>query len=151
VSSLLKLSRKSELRDMLSDMHCYANLQRGLCVMLLVDVGMAATYWHQIQEKTRFESANLEDYILPEKVDMLISVETVEHLENKSTLPNFVDRNCINHIILTYPSKKTTHYNKYHVYDFNLQDVLDMFDKFTCYRHFNWEYEFDVVFLIRNP
>jgi 2-polyprenyl-3-methyl-5-hydroxy-6-metoxy-1,4-benzoquinol methylase len=102
-------------------------------------------------EKTRFEAANLEDYILPDKVDMLISVETVEHLENKSTLPDFVDRNCINHVILTYPSKKTTHYNKYHVYDFNLQDVLDMFDKFTCYRHFNWEYEFDVVFLIRNP
>jgi len=26
-----------------------------------------------------------------------------------------------------------------------------MFSSFTCYRHFNWEYEFDVVFLIRNP
>ena len=101
--------------------------------------------------KTEFLNVNIGEWISEQKIDMLFSVETIEHIENKNILPDFCDRNNINHVILTYPSKKTTHYNPYHLYDFNLQDILDIFNKFTCYRHFNWEYEFDVVFLIRNP
>ena len=99
--------------------------------------------------KTQFLNVDLNKWVSDQKIDMLFSVETIEHLENQSTLPNFCDRNKINHVILTYPSKKTTHYNKYHLYDFKLQDILNLFDKFICYKHFNWEYEFDVVFLIR--
>jgi 2-polyprenyl-3-methyl-5-hydroxy-6-metoxy-1,4-benzoquinol methylase len=102
-------------------------------------------------EKTEFHNADLDNWVSSRKIDMLISVETIEHIKDKSILANFVERNSINHVILTYPSKKTTHYNPYHHHDFKLQDILDMFSSFTCYRHFNWEYEFDVVFLIRNP
>lgn len=101
--------------------------------------------------KTKFFNVNIENWVSDQKIDMLFSVETIEHIENRDVLPNFCDRNNINHVILTYPSKKTTHYNPYHLYDFKLQDILNIFNKFTCYRHFNWEYEFDVVFLIRNP
>uniref|UniRef100_B8HX14 Methyltransferase domain-containing protein n=1 Tax=Cyanothece sp. (strain PCC 7425 / ATCC 29141) TaxID=395961 RepID=B8HX14_CYAP4 len=102
-------------------------------------------------EKVSFCATDLKDWTCSEPIDMLVSVETVEHIKDKSVLPDFVNRNSINHVILTYPSKKTTHYNRYHYYDFRLQDILDMFANFTCYRHFNWEYEFDVVFLIRTP
>ena len=101
--------------------------------------------------KTKFFNVDIENWVSDQKIDMLFSVETIEHIENRDVLPNFCDRNNINHVILTYPSKKTTHYNPYHLYDFKLQDILNIFNKFTCYRHFNWEYEFDVVFLIRNP
>jgi hypothetical protein len=97
-----------------------------------------------------FHATNLQTWTSSRPIDMLISIETIEHIEDTLTLPNFVDRNSINQVILTYPSKKTTHYNPYHHYDFRLQDILDLFNKFTCYRHFNWEYEFDVVFLLRN-
>jgi hypothetical protein len=100
--------------------------------------------------KVEFHASNLQTWTADRPIDMLISIETIEHLKDRSTMPNFVDRNEINQVILTYPSKKTTHYNSYHHYDFRLQDVLDLFNKFTCYRHFNWEYEFDVVFLMRN-
>lgn len=101
-------------------------------------------------DKTEFYLAQLETWTANQKIDMLISVETIEHIEDIAILPNFVNRNHINHVILTYPSKKTTHYNKYHHHDFRLQDILDMFTGFTCYNNFNWEWEFDVVFLIRN-
>ena len=101
--------------------------------------------------KTKFFNVNIENWVSDQKIDMLFSVETIEHIKNRDVLPNFCDRNNINHVILTYPSKKTTHYNPYHLYDFKLQDILNIFNKFTCYRHFNWEYEFDVVFLMRNP
>ncbi len=102
-------------------------------------------------EKVKFYQADISEWVSSKKIDMLISVETIEHIPDKHTLAQFCDRNSIDHVILTYPSKKTTHYNPYHLYDFKLQDVLDIFNGFTCYRHFNWEYEFDVVFLIRNP
>ncbi|WP_271254626.1 class I SAM-dependent methyltransferase [Pseudanabaena sp. Chao 1811] len=99
--------------------------------------------------KTNFINADLNEWVSAQKIDMLFSVETIEHIGDTKTLPKFCDRNSINHVILTYPSKKTTHYNPYHLYDFNLQDILNIFDQFICYRHFNWEYEFDVVFLTR--
>jgi len=99
--------------------------------------------------KTNFINVDLNEWVSDQKIDMLFSVETIEHIEDTQTLPKFCDRNSINHVILTYPSKKTTHYNPYHLYDFNLQDILNIFDQFICYRHFNWEYEFDVVFLTR--
>lgn len=102
-------------------------------------------------DKTKFFNVNIGEWVSDCKIDMLFSVETIEHIENKNILPDFCDRNNINHVILTYPSKKSTHFNPYHFYDFKLQDILDIFNKFTCYRHFNWEHEFDVVFLIRNP
>jgi len=101
--------------------------------------------------KTQFFNVNINEWISDQKIDMLFSVETIEHIEDQEVLPNFCDRNNINHVILTYPSKKTTHYNPYHLYDFNLQDILRIFDKFTCYRNLNLEYKFDVVFLIKNP
>ncbi|TAE58788.1 MAG: class I SAM-dependent methyltransferase [Nostocales cyanobacterium] len=102
-------------------------------------------------DKTEFYAADLDNWVSPRPIDMLFSVETIEHLKDTSVLPKFVDRNGINHVILTYPSKKTSHYNPFHLHDFKLQDVLNLFDKFICYKHFNWEYEFDVVFLVRKP
>ncbi len=101
-------------------------------------------------DKTEFHIADLTQWISDRPIDMLISVETIEHIPDRSVLPQFVDRNHISHVILTYPSKKTTHYNRFHHHDFKLQDILDIFPDFTCYRHFNWEYEFDVVFLLRH-
>ncbi|BFM40967.1 class I SAM-dependent methyltransferase [Synechocystis sp. LKSZ1] len=101
-------------------------------------------------EKTEFYATDLERWVCSEKIDMLISVETIEHIINTSLMPKFVNRNSINHLILTYPSKKTTHYNPFHHHNFNLATILDMFSDFTCYKHFNWEYEFDVVFLLRS-
>lgn len=101
--------------------------------------------------KTEFWNVDIESWVSEQQIDMLFSVETIEHIADRRILPDFCDRNQINHVILTYPSKKTTHYNPYHLYDFKLQDILDIFHKFTCYRHFNWEYEFDVVFLMRSP
>lgn len=100
-------------------------------------------------DKTEFHAIDLEKWNSEKKIDMLISVETIEHLENPLILSEFVDRNDIDDVILTYPSKKTTHYNHYHYHDFKLDDITKIFSKFSCYKYFNWEYEFDVVFLKR--
>lgn len=101
-------------------------------------------------DRVEFYASDLAEWRSKRPIDMLMTVETIEHIRDTSVLPNFVDRNAIDKVVLTYPSKKTTHYNPFHLYDFRLQDILDLFNKFTCYRHFNWEYEFDVVFLLRH-
>ena len=100
--------------------------------------------------KNEFQVGDLDTWVCDHKIDMLISVETIEHLKDKNTLPNFVERNQINHLILTYPSKKTTHYNPFHHHDFKVSEIIELFSNFTCYKHFNWQYEFDVIFLLRN-
>jgi 2-polyprenyl-3-methyl-5-hydroxy-6-metoxy-1,4-benzoquinol methylase len=99
--------------------------------------------------KTKFLNVDINNWVSEQKIDMLISVETIEHISDRYILPRLCDRNNINHAILTYPSKKSTHFNPHHLYDFELHDILDIFDKFRCYRHFNWQWEFDVVFLMR--
>jgi trans-aconitate methyltransferase len=96
-----------------------------------------------------FHEVDLSQWKSTERIDMLISAETIEHVEDRTILPEFVNRNSINHLILTYPSKKTSHYNSFHHHNYKKQDVLDLFEGFTCYRHFNWQWEFDVVFLLR--
>ncbi len=101
-------------------------------------------------ERTQFSLGSLDAFTSPTKIDMLFSVETIEHLVDPTVLVDCVERNAINHVIVTYPSKKTTHYNRFHHHDFKVQDILDLFDGFTCYRHFNWREEFDVVFLLRS-
>ena len=100
--------------------------------------------------KTKFLNADINNWISDQQIDTLISVETIEHIADRYILQRFCDNNNINHVILTYPSKKSTHFNPHHIYDFKLHDILDIFGKFTCYRHFNWQWEYDVVFLMRS-
>ncbi len=57
-------------------------------------------------EKTQFYLADLKTWVSEQPIDMLISVETIEHIQDQSILPQFVARNSIKHLILTYPSKK---------------------------------------------
>lgn len=37
-------------------------------------------------------------------------------------------------IIISFPRKKTTHYNKYHLWDFTKEDMLRLFEGYECYR-----------------
>ncbi len=96
--------------------------------------------------KTSFHAATIETYTSAKPVDMVISIETIEHLENMQAFCDFLDRNRVQKFIITYPSKKTTHYNDYHFHDLNLGQVKNIFSAFRLQRHFNWEHEFDVCF-----
>jgi trans-aconitate methyltransferase len=101
--------------------------------------------------KVTFTQGNLEDYTSERKVDQVISVETLEHLRDLSVFNRFLQRNGVGRFIITYPSKKTTHYNKFHHHDLNLAQVSALFSGYRLERHFNWEHEFDVCFFGPNP
>lgn len=101
---------------------------------------------HFATEKATFEHADIATFTSARKVDLVISVETVEHLRDISVFNAFLERNDVKKFIVTYPSKKTTHYNKYHFHDLTLDRARALFSEYRLERHFNWEHEFDVCF-----
>ena len=96
--------------------------------------------------KTTFQMETIETFTCAKKVDMVISVETIEHLKDISAFSDFLRRNAIDRFIVTYPSKKTTHYNKFHFHDLNVAQAERLFAEYRLERYFNWEHEFDVCF-----
>lgn len=68
------------------------------------------------------------------KFDMLVSLETIEHLPEPKILKELIDKIGVNEIVLSFPSKKTTHYNKYHIWDFDESDIMRILDNFQCYK-----------------
>lgn len=66
--------------------------------------------------------------------DILVSLETIEHLPNPMILKEMVNRCHINEVIVSFPMKKTTHYNKHHLWDFTQEDIMRIFSEFECYK-----------------
>lgn len=88
--------------------------------------------------KKHFQQDNLNFVLgtpetISDKFDILISLETIEHLPDPSILKNMVERCQIPEIIISFPRKKTTHYNKYHLWDYTKEDILRIFDTYACY------------------
>ncbi|MEY3198765.1 MAG: hypothetical protein RJA13_723 [Bacteroidota bacterium] len=87
-----------------------------------------------------FESLAIED------VDVLISLETIEHCQNPEVIADFVLRCNAQEVIISFPSKITTHYNPYHLWDITPQNVIDIFSKSHTLLN-NFSYTFDTQFL----
>ncbi|HEU4470471.1 MAG TPA: class I SAM-dependent methyltransferase [Flavisolibacter sp.] len=105
--------------------------------------------------KKEFETAKCEfrcvDVLdLHEKFDTLISLETIEHFENND-IYHQVLKNCqIDQLILSYPNKKSTHFNPFHVRDVIAQDVCTAFPDFVLVHRYLMG-DVDFLILIRKP
>lgn len=66
--------------------------------------------------------------------DVLVALETIEHLMDPILLKSLVKRCNISEILISFPRKKTTHYNRYHLYDYTKEDILRVFEDYECYR-----------------
>lgn len=82
-------------------------------------------------EKTEFRCKDIED--ISEKFDTLVSLEAIEHFDDISLIPRLADRCSIDNIIISYPNKKSTHFNPYHVHDFTVEDILKIMSNYICY------------------
>jgi SAM-dependent methyltransferase len=83
------------------------------------------------------------------KADFLVSLETIEHLPEPAALARFADRLEVQEAIISYPIKKTTHYNKHHLWDIVEQDILDLFSNFVAFNTFDYTYDTRFVHLVR--
>lgn len=99
-------------------------------------------------DKTTFHLSRIEDFSL--KADVLVSIETIEHLEDPTVLSDLCDRTGVQEIIISFPSKKSTHYNKFHKWDFVVQDIADIFSKFVILETQQFAADTCIVRLIRH-
>lgn len=94
-------------------------------------------------EKTEFRCKDIED--ISERFDTLVSLEAIEHFDDISLIPRLAERCNIDNIIISYPNKKSTHFNPYHVHDFTVQDILNIMSEYICYHLFKMG---DVQFIL---
>ena len=84
------------------------------------------------------------------KFDTLVCLETIEHLKDTKTIPTLVERCEIDNLIISFPDKKTTHYNPFHFHDFVVQDIIALFEKHLSYHAIRFV-DSTSVMLIRAP
>jgi 2-polyprenyl-3-methyl-5-hydroxy-6-metoxy-1,4-benzoquinol methylase len=84
------------------------------------------------------------------KYDTLVCLETVEHIKDTSIIPSIVKRCNIDNVIVSFPDKKTTHYNPHHFHDFVRQDIVDLFPEHMVYHIVRFA-DSTSVLLIRTP
>jgi len=119
--------------------------------VLGVDTDEGAIAWGKKEfsnEKITYEARPAE--AVQGKFDTLVCLETIEHIEDASTIPELTERTGVNNVILSFPDKKTTHYNPHHVRDFNQQDVLKLFPNHVLYHRFRIT-DTSVLLLTRKP
>lgn len=80
--------------------------------------------------RIKFCHSRIED--IEEKCDVLISLETIEHLEDPKVLGELAIKCGAKEVIVSFPHKKTTHYNKYHLWDIEEADVKFIFEGYEC-------------------
>ena len=64
-------------------------------------------------------------------IDVLICLETIEHLKNPKILNDMAENLNIKTLFISYPSKKTTHYNHFHYHDFKDIDIELIFKNYV--------------------
>ena len=82
--------------------------------------------------------------------DTLVSIETIEHLDNPRILNDFAEKHDIETLVVSFPIKKTTHYNKFHKWDLKTQDVSDIFYNYAITREFLFQYDTCFVCLVKH-
>jgi len=88
--------------------------------------------------------------ILKNKFDTLVCLETIEHIKDTSVIPDVVKKCNIDNIIISFPDKKTTHYNPHHEHDFVVQDLVDLFPEHVIYHRIRFVDSVSLL-LIRLP
>ena len=100
-------------------------------------------------DRIEFVQGTLESVTLPD-IDCLVSLETIEHLVDPRALDAFASRCGVREIIVSFPSKKTTHYNPHHHWDLTVQDVLEIFaGEYVLLNTFSYTFDTQFVHLGR--
>jgi 2-polyprenyl-3-methyl-5-hydroxy-6-metoxy-1,4-benzoquinol methylase len=102
-----------------------------------IDIDKDAVEWAKKEfqhKKIRYIVDDIKN--LNEAFDTLVSLETIEHMKDLSVIRDLIKRCEINHLILSFPDKKSTHFNPYHFHDFVLQEIADLFPAYLVYHSF---------------
>lgn len=127
--------------------------------LLSVNPDVSTVYAYDINDeiidyaRDEFDSDNIvfsSDILVSADIDVMVCLEIAEHIKDKRVLPVWADKLNAKRLIVSYPSKKTTHYNKYHYHDFIESDILDMFNKYRVIKNLDLWHECKVFVMERN-
>ena len=82
--------------------------------------------------------------------DTLVCLETIEHLKDVRTIKELVDRCDFGMLILSFPDKKSTHFNSFHYHDFVVQDILDLFPTYLLFHAYKLV-DVQFMLLVKKP
>ncbi len=82
---------------------------------------------HFSTSKTMYLCDTIEAFAWPEQIDVLVSLETIEHLAEPAALAVLATRNRARRVVLSFPAFKSTHMNPFHLHDLTAQDILRIF------------------------
>ena len=67
----------------------------------------------------------------PPKADILVSIETIEHLANPQDLYELARKAEVHTVIVSFPAKVSTTYNPFHKFDFDQVDITQIFKDYS--------------------
>ncbi|MDJ1482399.1 class I SAM-dependent methyltransferase [Cytophagaceae bacterium YF14B1] len=116
-----------------------------------IDIDEEAVTWAKQEythEKIEFLAKDVVS--LKEKFDTLVCLETIEHLQDLTIIQKVVENCNFGQLIISFPDKKSTHFNPFHFQDFVLQDIADLFPNYLTYYSFRTG-DVQFVLLIKLP
>jgi len=93
--------------------------------------------------KIKFLQKSITD--LDEPCDTFVSLETLEHIREVDDFAKAIERCQPKILIVSFPDKKSTHFNEFHFHDFKKQDLINLFGGYALVREI---FENDVYVLV---
>lgn len=94
-------------------------------------------------EKVNFEIGNIMNF--SKKFDVMVSLETIEHIFSLSNYVDMINRVEPKVVILSFPNKKSTHFNKFHKHDLNSQEVVKLLNGYVLVKQM---YQHDITMMV---
>ena len=95
-----------------------------------------------------FEQSSIDQY--RGNHDVVVSLETIEHLEDLSVYTDMLNRVDPEVVILSFPNKRSTHFNKYHKQDLNSQQVVKLMSNFVLVKQL-YQHDITIMVFIKKP
>lgn len=98
-----------------------------------VDIDQETVQYAQDQyqsDKVAFTCSKIH-LLHPPKADILVSIETIEHLDYPQDLYDLAKKAEVHTIIVSFPAKVSTTYNSFHKFDFDQIDITQIFPSFS--------------------
>jgi 2-polyprenyl-3-methyl-5-hydroxy-6-metoxy-1,4-benzoquinol methylase len=98
-------------------------------------------------ERLTFICSDIETFHTDTKIDVMISIETIEHLNDPESLIAMAFNHNIPNLIISFPSKPSVHYNPFHKHDLLFDNVKTILNKFNYTAVDRFEYFREVTFV----
>jgi 2-polyprenyl-3-methyl-5-hydroxy-6-metoxy-1,4-benzoquinol methylase len=99
-------------------------------------------------EKIEFEQGNILNY--SKEHDVMVSLETIEHISFLDQFKKLVERVNPKVLIISFPNKKSTHFNPFHKHDLTSQQVVELLSTHILVKQL-YQHDITIMVFIKSP